>query len=171
MNTGRPWQWVACFLLGMLLYRLWPAESNKNARAQDVRVAKPSIGVGLVDLARLYKGDPEFAVRSEKLRAALQESDPGKTTSFQKLKDLRERFEPAEAQIYVATYERIIQASREVCRERGLQLVIRHTAGPLPAPEDRKGIEQLLARPVIFQDDLDITDDVLKRLKASATRE
>lgn len=75
-----------------------------------------------------------------------------------------------EADIYVAIFQEMEEEVKKICKTRGIKLVIRQNAG---SPKDEKVEEVLkwLNRGVIFEDGIDITDEVLAALNARTKKE
>lgn len=73
----------------------------------------------------------------------------------------------AEAKIYYDTYQLLQEETKNYCRSRGIHVVLKFVRDPIKA-DDRNSVMQGLARPIIFSDAPDISDDILKALNAAA---
>lgn len=101
-------------------------------------------------------GSPEFRQLEEDL--ARQVSDV-RVRSELKRKDVMER----EAKVYFETYNEV---TREVARQAeiyGISLVLRYDSEPIDG-RDRSSILAGVNRPIVFQNNLDLTQLVLKQL-------
>jgi Skp family chaperone for outer membrane proteins len=73
----------------------------------------------------------------------------------------------AEATLYYETYMLLQVETKKYCRSRGIHVVLKSTRDEIKR-DDRNSIMQGLARPIVFSDAPDISDDVLKAMAASA---
>jgi small-conductance mechanosensitive channel len=71
-----------------------------------------------------------------------------------------------EAKIYLTAYREIESVVKEYCKEKGIKLVIRQQSTSLDENQPAQEIVKALNRLVIYEDGLDITDDIRTRLKA-----
>jgi Skp family chaperone for outer membrane proteins len=71
-----------------------------------------------------------------------------------------------EAKIYLSAYRNIETVVKEYCKEKGIKLVIRQQTTSLDDDQQGQEIIKALNRIVVFEDGLDITGDIQKRLKA-----
>lgn len=77
----------------------------------------------------------------------------------------------AEAKIYYDTYTLLQEETKKYCRARGILVVLKTSRDPIKA-DDRNSVMQGLARPIVFSDAPEISDDLLKALDAAvATKE
>jgi Skp family chaperone for outer membrane proteins len=107
-------------------------------------------------IAELVNGSDEQKQLQAKLdaeNAALQE----------KMKAERARFLRAESDAYYASYNTVQEVVEALARERSIRLVLRHNT-EIIKPAERQSVLQGVNRAVVFQDGLDITADVIKRL-------
>ena len=65
-----------------------------------------------------------------------------------------------EAEAYASHYDRLREVVDEYAKERGIRLVLRQGTDNMN-PDDPKSVLTTLNRSVVFQDRLDITDDIL----------
>jgi hypothetical protein len=100
----------------------------------------------------------------EKLEAELAK----KGTDYQLFVRTNQRdvFE-AEAKIYYETYTLLQEETKKYCRARGILVVLKTSRDPIKA-DDRSSVMQGLARPVVFSDAPEISEDILKALDAAA---
>jgi Skp family chaperone for outer membrane proteins len=120
-------------------------QSELEAVENDLRKAQP----GSQEQRRLQQ---EFL----KLRGELQ----------QYINRERGNVQLKEAKIYLAAYRSIEGVVKEYCKEKGIKLVIRQQTTSLDEDQPGQEILKALGRAVIFEDGLDITADIQKRLKA-----
>ena len=131
---------------------------KEDVRAADAEMKRGTTRIeGMVDdLKRYVPGSDDFKRREEaiaKERAALQ-------VQMQiKKKDLMIR----EAKTYLKVYQEVQQQVTHFAKQHGITLVLRFNRGPVNS-EDPRQIQQVLLRPVVFQDRIDITDQILKYL-------
>ena len=77
----------------------------------------------------------------------------------------RQKIQKREVGALVATQRDVDEQIKKICKERGLKLVLRQNS----APEESQPLQEVLKnlnRDVIFQDGLDITEDVLRALNS-----
>ena len=74
----------------------------------------------------------------------------------------------AEAKLYYETYLRLQEETKKYCRTRGIHVVLKFARDPIK-PSDRKSVMEGLARPIIFSDAPDISEDILKAMDLTAT--
>lgn len=78
----------------------------------------------------------------------------------------RQKLQKREVGAIIASQKEFDEAIKKICKERGIKLVFR-TYNP---PDENQPLQEVvkgLNRDVIYQDGLDITDDVLKALNGS----
>ena len=73
----------------------------------------------------------------------------------------------AEAKMYLSVYQQLKEQVAYFARQHNITLVMRYNSGDVD-PEDPRQIQSLMLRPVLFQDRIDITNDLLNRLNGSA---
>lgn len=74
----------------------------------------------------------------------------------------RDFFE-AEAKIYYDTYMLLQEETQKYSRSRGIHVVLKTSRDPIKV-NDRNSVMQGLARPIVFSDAPDISDDILKAM-------
>ncbi len=77
-------------------------------------------------------------------------------------------FLEAEARVYYNVYKEVEEAVVVFAQRHGIRLVLRFTGDEMK-PDDRNSILQGVNKPVLYQDHLDITMDILNKLNAGAT--
>ena len=108
------------------------------------------------DLENYKRGSPDYKTREKQIaqmQAALQAE-----MQLQK-KDLMQH----EAKMYLTVYKEVQEQISYFSRQHGITLVLRFNRASINE-EDPRQIQQGLLRPVLFQDNIDITMDILKRL-------
>jgi Skp family chaperone for outer membrane proteins len=73
-----------------------------------------------------------------------------------------------EAKVYFNIYREVEEAVAVFAQRHGIRLVLRFTGDDMKA-DDRQSILQGVNKPVVYQDHLDITMDILNKLNAGAT--
>jgi hypothetical protein len=100
----------------------------------------------------------------EKLEAELAKQG----TDFQLFVRTNQRdVQDVEAKIYYDTYVLLQEETKKYCRSRGIHVVLKFNRDPIKA-EDRNSVMQGLARPIVFSDAPDISEDLLKALDVAA---
>ena len=84
-----------------------------------------------------------------------------------KLSSAREQqgFIKREAALYWDTYGEITEAIGTYAKANGIRLVLRAALEPID-PNNEKAVMQAVNRQVVYQEELDITDDIVKELNA-----
>lgn len=75
----------------------------------------------------------------------------------------RQKIQKREVSALITTQKDVDEQIKKICKERGVKLVLRQNS----APEENQSLQEViknLNRDVIYQEGLDITDDVLKAL-------
>ncbi|QDU31434.1 Outer membrane protein (OmpH-like) [Anatilimnocola aggregata] len=81
----------------------------------------------------------------------------------------RQKLQKREVVILITTQRDIDEQLKKICQARGLKLVLRQNS----PPDENQPLQELvknLGRDVIYQDGLDITDDVLKALNETESK-
>lgn len=105
------------------------------------------------ELSKLQPGTAEFRAKEEE--GAKMASDANVDFRL-KEKELLER----EAQIYFTTYSDIQDAVRDFAQRNGISLVVRFSRAKVEVTSP-DSVMQTVGRPVVFQDKLDITDEII----------
>ena len=135
---------------------------KKDVKAAEdlVRTERQKIDEFVKQLDRFKAGTPEYKGLEEDIarnQASLQAS-----MALQK-KDLMKR----EAKMYLNVYREIQEQVDYFARTNGITLVLRFNRAEIDE-EDPRQIQQGLLRQVVFQDRIDITMDILKRLNPAS---
>ena len=112
------------------------------------------------ELKRFNPGSPEFKALEEKIakeRAGLQV----------KMQIEKRNLMSREAKMYLNIYKEVQEQVAYFARQKGITLVLRFTSGQVNS-EDPRQIQNALLRPVVFQDRIDITQEILSRLNPPA---
>jgi Skp family chaperone for outer membrane proteins len=119
----------------------------------------------------------QFAQKREKLAAFAPTSDQYKKAEEElahiksdldiKVAVKRREFLEQEAKVYYGVYREIEDAVAVFAQRHGIRLVLRYSGDEMK-PDDRASVLQGVNRPVVYQDRLDITQDILNRLNAGA---
>jgi Skp family chaperone for outer membrane proteins len=80
----------------------------------------------------------------------------------------RKEFLDKEAQIYYAFYEKVRSEVQAFADNHGIGLVLRFSVDQID-PADRQSVMQGVNRPVVYQRNLNITHDILDRLRRQAS--
>jgi len=81
-------------------------------------------------------------------------------------KDLMER----ESKVYFNTYQQVVYAIGNYAKQRNIGLVLRFN-GDKPDPNDRNAILREINKPVVFENNVDITRDILAIVNGGAATE
>ena len=117
----------------------------------------------MVDQLQAFKpGTPDYKQLEEKV-AKLQ-ADLQVKVSMQK-KDFMER----EARIYFNTYNQVTQTVASFAQRHNITLVLRYNSNEID-PTNRQSVLEGVNRPVIYQNNIDITYDILNVLNAGVAQ-
>jgi Skp family chaperone for outer membrane proteins len=139
--------------------RLQPLRDSAMQLDETVKVRQVELETTANQLRRVQPGSPEQQ-RLQVLAVKLQ------TELRQFVEQERQKLQKREVSVLVASQADINEQVKKICQTRGLKLVLRQNELPT---EDQPLQEVLknLGRDVIYQDGLDITDEVLKALNKS----
>src|SRR5436190_3395643 len=76
----------------------------------------------------------------------------------------QQKFREKDLKVSLSLHREIDEVLRPYCKAKGLKLVVRTQNGSLDENQNQQQIAQALGRGVLFEDGLDITEDVLKLL-------
>jgi Skp family chaperone for outer membrane proteins len=126
-----------------------------NQNAQEKLNALTQAGVKLKEeLGRQKAGSTEYA--------RIQKELTDKAAEFQKYqKEQAERFQKEQTEAISATYKEIVEEIQRIAEARGLRLVLRHQA-EMPDPNNPMKLAELVNRQILYQNGLDITEEVLQ---------
>src|SRR5262245_42645904 len=106
------------------------------------------------DLNKQKTGSAEFIRIKGELKA--------KQLEFQKFqKEQTEKFQKEQADVITTTYQQIVEQIQRIAEDKGLKLVLRTQAENLDSKNPQKLMEAV-NRQVLYQNGLDITDDVVQ---------
>jgi Skp family chaperone for outer membrane proteins len=122
----------------------------------------------------------------DRLQARLKEATPGtddyrrwraevdKLTSdlSREVESQKKEFQQKEAALFYEAYQTVGDRVAQYCKSRGIRLVLRFNNQPVD-PEEAQTVLQLVNRPIVYQEGLDITDAIVTALneKMPANRE
>lgn len=109
----------------------------------------------------LNAGSPEYKQLDEELARGMAEFNL-------KMKRLRASFMEREAQVYYQTYLEVSEAVKTYATRNDIGVVIRFNGEPVD-PNRREDVLREINKPVVFQNQIDITPDVLALLNRDAT--
>lgn len=139
--------------------RLQPLRDSAMQLDETVKVRQVELETTASQLRKVQPGSPEQQ-RLQVLAVKLQ------TELRQFVEQERQKLQKREVGVLVASQADINEQVKKICQTRGLKLVLRQNELPT---EDQPLQEVLknLGRDVIYQDGLDITEEVLKALNKS----
>jgi len=113
-------------------------------------------------LAQFKAGSNEF--KNLQIKVAKDHAD----LTFEK--KLREKtLAEKEALIFVTIYQDIQLAIKNYSERKGINLVLVHNSAPIKKDNPR-AVQEALMRPVVYQANLDITQDIIRLLRSRTTR-
>jgi Skp family chaperone for outer membrane proteins len=136
--------------------RLAPVREELKDFDEAVQVRQVELETAANQLRRATPGTPEH-IRLQGQAIKLQND----LRVF--VEQERQKLQKREASVLVATHRDVDEQIKKFCKDRGLKLVLRQYNPPAdnqPLQEVLKG----LSRDVIYQDGLDITEDVIEAL-------
>ncbi len=114
------------------------------------------------ELANFRPGTREYVTRE---RAIADETAKLSVDTQLKKKEFLER----EARVYYRIYEEVTRAIQEYASRTGISLVLRYN-GQKMNPEDRNSVLAGVNRAIVYQNNLDITSDIIDRLNRLARK-
>lgn len=136
--------------------RLQPLRDSAKELDESVQVRQVEMETAANQLRKAMPGTPEQLRLQQQLLKLQNELRVHVETERQKL-------QKREVGVLITTQKDVDEQIKKLCKERGLKLVLRQNS----TPEENQPLQEVvknLARDVIYQDGLDITDDVLKAL-------
>lgn len=133
--------------------RVKTAEGKMKARNQAIEKN--------VEQLRIYKPGTEDFKRMEE-RVAKDRADLQVEVQINKKELMVE-----EAKMYLSVYQTVKEQVAYFAKQNGITLVLRYNSGEVNS-EDPRQIQSLMLRPVIYQDHIDITNDILSRVNGGA---
>lgn len=122
------------------------AERQLKTRKDELQAASDSL-----------KALPKESSQAKKLEEQIAQDTAGLTAQVQAQK---KRFFEMEAGIYYECYREIMAEVARYAKARGINLVLRFNADP-PDPADPQSVQKELNKSVLYQDGIDITDEIL----------
>ena len=114
------------------------------------------------ELGRRIQATAERSAERRELEAEFNERN---TYLRNEMETKRSGFLAKEAEFYAVRYRAVEKAVHTIAARRELRLVLRFSSEALN-DKDRKSVLQTVNRPVVFQDQLDITDEVIAAINA-----
>lgn len=134
-----------------------------EAIRQQVNEFKKQVAVRQVEIESTQR-------KLQQLKAGTQEHDDTQLLLARLQTELKlsggrkqQEFIKLEATLYSDTYGEITEAISTYAKANGIRLVLRANEGPID-PNNQKSVMGAVNRIVVYQADLDITDDILREL-------
>ena len=144
-----------------LLDQLAPAREEAKALQEKLQLRQAEIETVANQIRKTEPSTPDF----QRLQAQLLKLNG-------ELRQLAETGQQAiqkkETTVYLAFYRTLDDEVAKYAKAKGLKLVLRQQEGSLDENQTLQEILKSLNRSIIYQDGLDITDDILKALDARA---
>ena len=132
-------------------------KTDVEAAEQVLSEERRKINQDAENAAATYKpGTPEFTREEERLTEV-------KTKFNLRMQKQRKEFLDREAKIYYQAYLEVNDAVKYYALRNDLGLVLRFNGDPID-PNDRQDVLRAINKPVVFQNGIDITPDVLRDL-------
>jgi Skp family chaperone for outer membrane proteins len=144
-----------------LLDQLAPAREEAKALQEKVQLRQAEIETVANQIRKAEPGSPDFQrLQGQllKLNGELQQMAQAGQQTIQK----------KETTIYLAFYRILDEEVAKYAKAKGLKLVLRQQESSLDEKQPLQEILKSLNRSIIYQDGLDITDDILKALDVRA---
>lgn len=145
-----------------LLDQLAPAREEAKALQEKLQLRQAEIETVANQIRKAEPGSPDFQrLQGQllKLNGELRQlAETGQQTIQKK-----------ETTIYLAFYRTLDEEVAKYAKAKGLKLVLRQQDSSLDEKQPVQEILKSLNRGIIYQDGLDITDDILKALDARAS--
>ena len=116
------------------------------------------------DLQKVAQGSPEFQKLQGQFGRLQRELQVFAQEGQQKFRD-------KDLKLSLSLHREIDQVLRPYCKSKGLKLVVRMPGSSLEENQNQQQIVQALSRGVLYEDGLDITEDVLKLLAEKGQKE
>lgn len=147
------------------LAKVFDAHKELTAKREDLRR----------DAQRAEEGLKSLVDTAKKLQEDLNRQKPGSAEHTRILKELNEKslefqkrrgeqlqeLQQKEAAVYQTTYKQIMEEIQRIAEARGIRLVLR-TEMLAPDTKDQKKLIESMNRQVLYQNGLDITDEVVQ---------
>jgi Skp family chaperone for outer membrane proteins len=142
-----------------LLDKLAPIKEAAQELEKNVQVRNVELETAVNKLRNAEPGSPEaqrLQQQAGKLQGELQ----------QYIQQERGELQKREAAIFIEFYKGLEEEVRKYAKGKGIKLVIRQQESSLEENQQLQQIINSLNRGIIFEDGLDITDDIVKALDA-----
>jgi Skp family chaperone for outer membrane proteins len=113
----------------------------------------------LAEQAKKLASDGQGDQAEAEKEAAIQKYEAFQSRLSAKKREMLDK----EAQVYMQSYDLMCSEVKKICVARGIKLVLRSADGD-PETGERKEILERVNRAVLFVDEIDITEDVIKAL-------
>jgi Skp family chaperone for outer membrane proteins len=137
-------------------------KKEMEATETDLKAERDKIAQQEEQRNKFNAGSPEYKQMDEKLARDMAEFNL-------KMTRLRKSFLEREAQVYYQTYLEVADAVKTYAERHNIGIVIRFNGDPVD-PNKRDDVLREINKPVVFQNQIDITPDVLALLNRDQTQ-
>ncbi len=123
-------------------------QSSVTLRQSELQAVANDLQKTMQGSAEFQKLQNQFAKLQRELQIFVQEG--------------QQKFRDKELKLSLSLHREIDQVLKPYCKAKGLRLVVRTNNSSLDENQTQQQILQTLSRGVLYEDGLDITDDVLK---------
>jgi len=142
--------------------KLTPLKDEAKELDKKLQVRQAEFDKVVADLGKAAPGSPEFS--------RLQQTAQKLNTDLQRfIATERGNLQTKEASLYVTFYKQVDAEIAKLAKAKGLKLVIRDQDASFDEKQQVNDLLKTLNRTVLYQDGLDITDDLLKALGSAPT--
>jgi len=144
-----------------LLAKLEPIKAEARELEQSVQVRQAELETVGAQLRNTQPGTPDYQrlqIQLVKLQNELQ----------QFINTQRQELQKKEAAVYLAFYRQVDAEIAKYAKAHGLKLVLRQTETSLDDNQPLADILKTLNRQILFEENLDITEQILAALESSA---
>ncbi|HEX4129644.1 MAG TPA: OmpH family outer membrane protein [Pirellulales bacterium] len=138
-------------------------KSQSDVLLADIKVAEEAAARQREDLRKLAAPADKLEKNSAEYKRIEAEVKKGLEELNQQVAIQKKAFVDRQAQCYIEAYDEIAAATGDYAKKMGFQLVLRINRQPIDRPNNDQ-IFQELNKTIVYQDGIDITDDVLKFL-------
>lgn len=142
-----------------LLDKLAPIKEGAQNLEKKAQLRQIELETVVTQLRKAQPGTPE-AQRLQQQAAKLQ------TELQQFVVKEREELQRREAAVFLDMYRQLEDEVKKYAKAKGIKLVIRQQEGSLDEKQSLQEILKTLNRGIIYEEGLDITDEILKALDA-----
>ena len=147
-----------------LLDQLAPVREETKKLQETVQLRQAEIETVASQLRKAEAGSPEF----QRLQAQLVKLN---NELRQMVEKEQQALQKKESVIYLAFYRTLEEEVGKYARSKGIKLVLRQQESSLNENQPLPEVLKALSRSIIYEDGLDITDEILKALDARAAAE